>query len=94
MCTPWQALREAWHRYEAEGVVSVMAEWKASFWEERYDIYNDSPYWVHKWATRAALIFVCGRILTGCWCHWEEQGVTLQEAGLTLMNPRIGGKPW
>lgn len=44
----WQALREAWHRYEAEGVVSVMAEWKASFWEERYDIYNDAPYWVHK----------------------------------------------
>lgn len=45
---PSQALREAWHDYEAEGVVSVMAEWKVSFWEEEYDAYNDTQIWRHK----------------------------------------------
>lgn len=44
----YQALREAWHDYEAAGVVSVMAEWKASFWEEEYDIYTDTQSWRHK----------------------------------------------
>lgn len=44
-----QALREAWHDYEAEGVVSVMAEWKASFWQEEYDVYTDTRIWRHKW---------------------------------------------
>ncbi|CAM9129395.1 unnamed protein product [Ectocarpus sp. 12 AP-2014] len=43
-----KALREAWHDYEAAGVVSVMAEWKASFWEEEYDIYTDTQTWRHK----------------------------------------------
>lgn len=46
--TPTQALREAWHDYEAEGVVSVMAEWKASFWEEEYDAYADTRTWRHR----------------------------------------------
>lgn len=44
-----QALREAWHDYEADGVVSVMAEWKASFWLEEYDVYTDTRAWRHKW---------------------------------------------
>lgn len=48
LSTPDQALREAWHDYEAEGVVSVMAEWKASFWQEEYDIYTDTEIWRHK----------------------------------------------
>lgn len=43
-----QALREAWHEYEAQGVVGVMAEWKRGFWHERFDVYTDSAYWVHK----------------------------------------------
>eukprot|EP00903_Cladosiphon_okamuranus_P016231 g14974.t1 len=43
-----KALREAWHDYEAEGVVSVMAEWKASFWQEEYDVYTDERIWRHK----------------------------------------------
>ncbi|CAM9498728.1 unnamed protein product, partial [Ectocarpus fasciculatus] len=43
-----KALQEAWHDYEAAGVVSVMAEWKASFWEEEYDIYTDTQSWRHK----------------------------------------------
>ncbi len=43
-----QALREAWHDYEAEGVVSVMAEWKMSFWQEEYDAFNDTQFWRHK----------------------------------------------
>lgn len=50
-----QALREAWHDYEAEGVVSVMAEWKASFWQEEYDVYTDSQTWRHKWVLIAYL---------------------------------------
>jgi len=44
----FQALREAWHAYEAEGVVSVIAEWKVSFWQEEYDAYNDTQVWRHK----------------------------------------------
>lgn len=26
----------------------VMAEWKISHWEERYDVYNDEPFWIHR----------------------------------------------
>lgn len=53
MCWPsvdnlLQALREAWHDYEAEGVVGIMAEWKMSFWQEQFDQYSDSLFWVHK----------------------------------------------
>ncbi|CAM9225803.1 unnamed protein product, partial [Sphacelaria rigidula] len=43
-----KALREAWHDYEAEGVVGVMAEWKRSFWEESFDVYTETTQWVHK----------------------------------------------
>lgn len=49
VCHIEQAVREAWHEYEAEEVVSVMAEWKRSFWQEEYDIYTDTRTWKHKW---------------------------------------------
>ncbi|CAM9416847.1 unnamed protein product, partial [Discosporangium mesarthrocarpum] len=43
-----RALRQAWHQYEADKVVVVMAEWKLSFWEEHWDEYNDCQYWTHR----------------------------------------------
>ncbi|CAM9246410.1 unnamed protein product [Chrysoparadoxa australica] len=42
-----QAIRQAWHDFEAANVVTEMAEWKMNKWEEHWDEYNDIPYWIH-----------------------------------------------
>jgi hypothetical protein len=42
-----QAVRQAWHDFEAANVGVVMAEWRRDKWKERWDDYNDITFWEH-----------------------------------------------
>ncbi len=43
-----QVVRQAWHDYKVLNAGLVVAEQEANKWEELWDEYNDTPYWVHR----------------------------------------------
>ncbi len=52
-----QAVRQAWHDYKVLNAGLVVAGQEINKWEERWDEYNDTSYWVHRYIYKVIVPF-------------------------------------